>query len=769
MARGALAPTMRRPLLLLAAAFACGAACAGELLRDDVPPLVGLAALLLAVALGRPHRGGTAALCGASLALGAGLAAVEAAREAEAPIVRVPLDGRARELTGRVASAPRCEDGRCGFLLDVQEAGRPAGRVRVDLPGDALGLEEGNLVALWATLRPTAAFATPGSRSGPPDVHRLASCKSRWLVRRLEDPEPGPLVGVRRLRAAARRALDRRVVAGPERAVVRAMVLGDRGGLPPATLEAFRAAGTYHVLALSGAQVALVAWIVLRVAAAAGRGPVWPPLAAAAMVAGYAVFAGGDVPVLRAAVMAGVLLLGRALALPGDPLNLLGASALALLAWQPRWVADVGFHLSFLATAALLLGPPDGRTRGRAAAAWRAVTTSARVQVALAGVLVSAFHRLAPAALLLNLVAVPLSTAVLLAGFVTVALDPAPLLGDAAGDAAWIAAHALLASGQPVSSLGWLDVRLPTPDFLALVAFYGGMAGAVRGRRGALPLLLAGGAGLVGAAGPPADGRLHLTVLDVGQGDALVLRSPHGRQWLVDAGGSRSRRFDLGEAVVAPYLWSIGTRRLDGILATHGHPDHVAGIPFLLRAFPVGELWEGPAPRAGTNGPLEEAARAGPRERRTVVAGVRRSWDGAVLEVVGPARPLRAPGAVRNDDSVVLHVSFGGVSLLLTGDVERRGEERLPPRRVDVLKVAHHGSRTSTGSAFLAEARPRLAVVSAGRDNRFGHPAAEVLERLRRRGVLVLRTDVDGTVSVSTDGRSLWVRSAADGLERRLP
>jgi competence protein ComEC len=289
-------------------------------------------------------------------------------------------------------------------------------------------------------------------------------------------------------------------------------------------------------------------------------------------------------------------------------------------------------------------------------------------------------------------------------------------------------------------------------------------------RRGGLGLLVACHLALVaGRLSRPADGRLHLAVIDVGQGDSLLLRSPSGRSLLVDAGGSRDPRFDPGERRVAPELWRQGVHRLDALVVTHAHPDHVGGAPFLLRAFRVAQLWEGPAPLhdpawrrvdAGLNG--------GGAARVSVAQGMGLDWDGVRISVLGPQRPRRPPRSVRNEDSVVLDVALGEVHLLLAGDVAGEAEEWLCVPRSFVLKVPHHGSRSSSGSTFIAGAGARLAIVSAGAHNPFGHPHPEVVERYRRSGALVLRTDRDGTVSVATDGQRVWVRTAGEGEERRI-
>jgi competence protein ComEC len=273
----------------------------------------------------------------------------------------------------------------------------------------------------------------------------------------------------------------------------------------------------------------------------------------------------------------------------------------------------------------------------------------------------------------------------------------------------------------------------------------------------------------VGPLEPFADGRLHLSVIDVGQGDSLLLRSPSGRALLVDAGGSRDPRFDPGERRVAPELWRANTRVLDALVVTHAHPDHVGGVPFLLRAFRVAAVWEGPAALVDPAWQRLDAALGASGVRRlTVVRGMRFEWDGASIQVLGPVPPPRPPLRVRNEDSVVLDVRFGEVHLLLTGDVTAEAERAIRLSRADVVKVPHHGSRTSSSEAFVAATSPRLALVSAGARNPFGHPHPEVIERYARAGALVLRTDRDRTLAVATDGRRVWLRSAGEGEERRI-
>lgn len=768
----------------MAVAWALGCGLGTGLGAPTAGLLLALAATSTTLALATNPRLAGAGLLAASMAVGAASAAVERTDRERASLLGWLQNGRETPvlIAGRLAQDAQVLDGRGQLLLDVDsvaEGGLPrglAGRVRLTVGGETALPEalEGDRVALWATLSTPRGYATPGARDTAAVARREGIAAFGYSKSaRLVELDSGSRRLLASVRAAARRTLARFVGRGPEEGVVRAMLLGDRAGLDRDTLERFRASGTYHVLALSGAQVALVAALLSFGLRRLGIGPALAAPVVAASLFAYAAFVGADPPVVRAAVMASFLVLGRGLELDGEAANLLGFAAILLLSWRPSDVADPGFQLSFVATLGLVvLSAPIRSLLPRLP--WRldlALATSAAAQVALAPLLVAHFHRLAPAALALNLAAVPLSTAVLLLGAALAAVGPvAPALGPLLGALAFGAARALLWTSQCAT---WrvLDTRAPDPWPVALLVHGLGVVLLARGRARTGALLAAAGLALLGWGGPPprGDGRLEITVLDVGQGDAIVLRSPSGRYAIVDAGGSFDARSDVGEAVVAPFLWRQGVRDVDLLVLTHAHPDHVGGAPRLLRSFRVAEVWEGPAPSADRGYvELDRALRDAGASRRTVTRGVTEDWDGVRLEVLGPRAPSNPPRITRNDDSLVLRVGFGDFRALLTGDIEAAGEEVLDPGPMSMLKVAHHGSRTSSSAAFLTRARPRLAVVSAGSRNPFGHPSPEALGRLRSAGVRLFRTDQDGAVAVATDGGSLRIISTRSGRDESL-
>jgi competence protein ComEC len=268
------------------------------------------------------------------------------------------------------------------------------------------------------------------------------------------------------------------------------------------------------------------------------------------------------------------------------------------------------------------------------------------------------------------------------------------------------------------------------------------------------------------------DGRLHITFMDVGQGDATFVRFPRGATLLVDAGGASGRsNFDVGDRVVAPVLRHAGVGTLDTLALTHGDADHIGGAGSLITEFRAREIWEGiPVPPSTPLQQLRAMSRqAAARWSNLQTADVIVIDD---VEVVVRHPPIAdwERQDVRNDDSIVLELRWGGVSIVLTGDigseVERTIAPLFAPSPLRVIKVPHHGSLTSSSQEFVKALAPRIAVASVGRSNTFGHPAPAVLERYREAGAEIFRTDRDGAVTVTTDGHSLEARTVTGRLLR---
>jgi competence protein ComEC len=403
------------------------------------------------------------------------------------------------------------------------------------------------------------------------------------------------------------------------------------------------------------------------------------------------------------------------------------------------------------------------------------VVASLAAEIALLPISAQTFSRVTIAGLLLNLLAVPLMGVVQMAGMATVAFDRIEALALAAAACGHGGASLLVGSARLVEIAPWLTARVAPPGAGLIAVYYGALVAALAGRRrvvriaGAAATACAMGAIVTGARAAPAvsspDSRLRLTMFDVGQAEALLLQF-QGHRLLIDSGGVPfgAGGFDIGARVLAPALWASGVRSLDALLVTHGDPDHLGGAQAMLAAFDPAAFWEGI--HVPSHRPMRDlrhaAARSGAQlfERR---AGENLSLGPVRIRVLHPPEPDWERQRVRNDDSVVLEVVHGDVAVLLTGDItaaiERSLLPRLTPARTRILKVAHHGSRTSTSRELVDAWRPQVALISAGRGNTFGHPAPDVVRRLEEAGATILRTDRHGQITVDTDGTRVSYRT----------
>jgi competence protein ComEC len=723
-------------------------------------------------------------------ALVAALVAIGALRE-HGPLL--PPDHVARlalptpvTVEGRLVSEPvRWAPDRTRLVLQVEayyegaERRTAAGQVQLAMYGETPPLGEGQRVSVEARLHRPVGFRNPGAFDYPAQLRRegilLVGSGRGDRVTALGPDEPPWPVTVKRWAVETIRAH----LPDTSAALLAGLLLGDRTALPPDTDEAFRRAGVYHILAVSGFNVALLASSVFAALAVVGIPRRPAALVAAVVLVGFALVVGAQASVLRATVM-GLLLLGSVLLdRPSQVMNALAVAALVLLLWRPGDLRDPGFQLSFAATAGIvhLAAPLQTALGERGWPRWLAgaVAVSLGAQLAVMPVMLAHFNQLSLIGVIANLFVVPLAgPATTLGMLALLAAAVSEALAALLFNALWLLLVALRAMVWAAAAVPGAMVHLPAPAWLGAGAWYAGLAIAPlgRGRRAAASgaaalLLVAIGAGLWPWLAP-GDGRLRITFLDVGQGDATLIELPEGHAVLVDGGPGGARRFDVGERVLAPLLWNRPARGVDVVALTHADLDHAGGLAAVLRYFRVGEFWQGATWDAGADELRLALARSGV-PRRLLQAGDR-LWVGPTLiTVLNPDGPAALAG---NEQSVVLRLDWRGLSLLLTGDLGAAGEqavrERGGPLRALVLKVGHHGSRFSSTTAFLDAVRPAIAVISAGARNPFGHPAPEALARLRSTGARLYRTDRDGAVTLESDGRTLWVTSWARHRTERL-
>jgi competence protein ComEC len=568
-----------------------------------------------------------------------------------------------------------------------------------------------------------------------------------------------------RLANTAREALQEgafRVLPTRKAALLLGLTIGDTSRMDPEVEEDFRASGLGHLLAVSGSNVAMVLVPIMALAGLFRLGPTGRCAVGLTSVALFALVTRWEPSVLRASGMVALALVAMWSGRPRSTAASLGAAVLALLVADPNLAGSVGFQLSVAATVGLvaLAGPIATRLASlpRPVAVAAAATTAA--QAGVTPLLLLHFGTVPTVTLLANVVAFPAVAVAILAGTLT------------AG-----AALVLEPVGQMVSpvaeiSLGYLigtaDVmaRFPIPSLIAGGPVIPAVVGAVtavaawRLRRGRKPVgtamailaLAALAWSSLPAAGPPAS--VTVTFLDVGQGDAAVVRGPDGATILVDAGPD--------EHQVAVDLAGLGVRRIDLAVASHAHADHIEGFPAVLSRFPVSLMIE---PGCPADTPSYLAFVRSIRDEDVPVrhprGGQRLRIGSFLVEVLGPDG-CSPGGSEPNDDSLVLRVTAGTTSILFPGDAEVEAQADLledgDPIQATVLKVPHHGGDTSD-PAFVDATEARLAVVSTG-PNDYGHPVPSVLAALRAQGMRVYRTDLAGDVTVRFGPEGLLVESA---------
>jgi competence protein ComEC len=403
--------------------------------------------------------------------------------------------------------------------------------------------------------------------------------------------------------------------------------------------------------------------------------------------------------------------------------------------------------------------------------AFELLLISAVMQMGLALPMAYYFHRATTIGLPANVAVVPLTQLLMPAAILTLTLGYiSPLLAKIPALVTSFALQAITGTVHGLGGLRLADLRVATPSVVIILTASAALILAMLGARRRAPLAVASLlalllASLALAFVPPKPqmraGLLEVTAIDVGEGDAILLAMPQGRTLLIDAGGPTwgdSPQLDFGEDVVAPYLWSRGISRLDAVAISHGHSDHIGGMAAVLRDFHPKELWIGLLPPSRA---LENLI----AEAHALGIDVKRHWEGdefelggARVDVLFPPKDWPISPEPKNNDSMVLQVTYGNTSVLLEGDAEKAVERRIASLhypKADLLKVGHHGSATSTTTEILKSLKPSFAVISVGFRSSFGLPKPDVLQRLQDARVKVYRTDLNGAVTFYLDGRSV--------------
>ncbi len=591
--------------------------------------------------------------------------------------------------------------------------------------------------------------------------------------------------------------------------LARALTLGESQVLSFAQRERFRLTGTAHLLSVSGLHLGLAVFfqffilcrLLIHVGPLARRTDVGCIAAwcAIPIAIAFTLLVGCRIPVVRACVMVVSALLARALGRPSGTVPALALAGAALLASQPESLLNPGFQLSFTAVLSFFVtlrrdkssdplstlresDPKPSRIKQTARYIGNKgrdlLYSSIAAASATTPIVLYHFGYVSLMTVPANLLAVPMTGFLIMPGlllvnflagpFPTVAAvlaQPVGLLLRCIDQLLEFISHAPLTFENP-------GVFLTSAVVIASVAMLFFLA---QKKRAGLVLLVFAALSAIAAPfrDPPhfLEGRLTLDFLDVGQGDSVLMTFPDGRHWLVDAGGSGSRRFNVGERIVVPTLRALSVGRIDKLVVTHPEQDHVGGMPEVLKSFEVTEIWEngqGVAEGAGTSYQelLHIAKHRGIPVKRTPQLCTKHHVAGVQVEVIHPCLPAESYDKALsfNNNSLVLLIRYGWVTIALTGDIQKETEEDLVERgvisHVDVLKLAHHGSATSSSASFLDAATPIFGIASLGPFNRHGIPHKAVLGRLKSRRIRLYRTDISGAIRLVTDGRQMSFKPA---------
>jgi competence protein ComEC len=566
--------------------------------------------------------------------------------------------------------------------------------------------------------------------------------------------------------------------------MARALLIADQHRIPPEMRDRYAKAGMVHMLSISGLHVAIVAGAVMMLFQALRLSQRAASILAVMTTMIYVAIIGAPPPALRSGVMLGMVAASRALNRPTSPWASLAVGAFVPL-YSSRTILDLGYQLSVAGIAGLIASGSisrrllDGRLKGWRRKVSKELITSCVATVVTAPLIAWYFGRVSLIAPIANLVAAPIITILQPTLFLALVLSPAHPVAQIVAAAAHpmlrafdfvatAAANVPFASVDVVPSL--LSVTMGAIASVALIA-------AAVSRYPARPLVICAGACCAIAWSPSIPntyrGGMEMDVLDVGQGDAILVRSDRGR-WIVFDAGRIWKSGDAGRSTVIPYIMQRGGK-VEAFILSHAHADHIGGAQSVLRALHPAYFWDSAFPQGSGvyESTLEAARKSGTRWLR-VHAGDTVRVDNVLMTFLAPDSGWTSSLADPNEASTIALVEYGSTRFLLMGDAERSEEEWLLNHAfdrldVDVLKVGHHGSNTSSTDEFLKAVSPRLAVISVGTDNLYGHPSSDVLASLSRIGAHTLRTDKLGTIVIRSDGTHISYEARGESWDLSPP
>ena len=610
-------------------------------------------------------------------------------------------------------------------------------------------------------------------------IHNRAYAKSPLLLEKLEAGKPyAPLRLISIIRQKLQAKIERfwkteQNILSPNGAIFEALLLGERGRIPDSILRSLQDAGIYHLFAISGAHIAIFSFLLFSLfrAIKIPRRLSYSLLIASLLF--YVFLVEGRPSVLRATIMTVAFLLGKLLWRDINLINTLSFSAFFLLVANPAGLFDPGFQLTFMATLSIILFYPRiihklPRLPLRISEIFALSLTA---QLGVLPIVAFFFNRVSFSGLILNLAAIPLVALIMAIGYLFLPLSfLSSFLANILARFSSSLIDLLLGISHLHDQASLLAWRTPTPHMWVVFGYYLCLGLLI------LPViykrqrLLASGffllflCAIVFYPFPSYSKNMKLTFIDVGQGESILVEFPGTTKMLIDGGGVPDDTFDIGENVVSPFLWRKGIKKIHYLVLTHPHPDHVNGLKAVARNFKIGEFWEGYSVTGNETYARFLRALNPTVPRKRMFREDQMSVKNVLIRCLHPPKRETLVERVHNDYSLVVSLSFGSNSFLLTGDIGKAVEKQLIANKSllksRVLKSPHHGSHSSSSSEFLEAVSPEIVVISVGRGNRYGLPNTDVLARYSAHGAKVYRTDLYGAVEITASKTEISVRTA---------
>jgi competence protein ComEC len=613
------------------------------------------------------------------------------------------------------------------------------------------------------------------------NIHNRAYTKSPLLIEKLGTGKKTSLPRIisiikRKLQMGIESCFANPQGAGlsPEGAIIEALLLGERRRMEPEISRGLQQAGIFHLFAISGAHIAIISLLLFTLF----RFLKIPDRTNYALLIFflifYAMLVEGRPSVMRATIMALAFIIGRLIWRKVNLLNTLSISAFIILMWNPSNLFSLGFQLTFAATLSIILFFPKVvrhllRLPLRISEIFALSLTA---QLGVLPLIALAFNRISFSSLILNFAAIPLVGLIMASGYIFLMLAlMSPVVAGLLANLVHFLVLFLIAISHLLDPVPGLSFRIPTPPFFVVLGYFSALGLMLlptkikRQKAITLACFVMFFGLLVIHPFPSRSKALKLTFIDVGQGDSILVEFPGRKKMLIDGGGTPEDTFDIGERIVSPFLWKKGIKKIDFLVLTHAHPDHMNGLKAVARNFEVDEFWEAYSPKDQPS--YRELRRLLPKPTifKRMFRGDIEYVAGTKIEILNPPQANPTVAKVLNDQSLVLKISYGQTAFLLTGDIGKAVEEVLvqsqPALQCDVLKSPHHGSDSSNSEEFLAAVAPRFVILSVGAGNRYDLPDPVVISRYQKIGAKLFRTDLCGAVEASSNGQDISFRTAS--------